>query len=54
MIKMVIASDFCPHSRLTKLVNEKKYKVVFGNVGPLIKTVNYSMGNIESLCHRRG
>lgn len=48
MIKILITGDFCPWSRVAKLINDKKYEEVFGNVRPLIQASDYSIVNLES------
>jgi poly-gamma-glutamate capsule biosynthesis protein CapA/YwtB (metallophosphatase superfamily) len=48
MIKILVAGDFFPHSRVARLVENKKYEEILGAVRPLIKNADYSIVNLES------
>lgn len=48
MTKILIAGDFYPHSRVDKLIYEKKYDEIFDEVRPLIQAADYSIVNLES------
>ena len=47
MVKILIAGDYCPQSRVEKLILEKRYSEVFGDIVPLIEKVDYAIVNLE-------
>jgi poly-gamma-glutamate synthesis protein (capsule biosynthesis protein) len=47
MIKLLAAGDFCPTGRLHKLIENRKYQLIFNNVPELIKSADYAFVNLE-------
>lgn len=47
-MKVLVAGDYVPTNRVAKLVEQKDYQAVFGEVRPLLKEVDYSIVNLEA------
>lgn len=47
-MKILIAGDFVPCSRVAKLVAQKKFEDVFSEVRPIVERMDYSIVNFES------
>ncbi len=47
MIKILNLGDFYPKDRVTKLIEEKDYKFVLGEVIEYTKQADYSIVNLE-------
>ena len=47
-MKILISGDFCPQTRVTKLIEEEKYYEVFGEVLPYTKKAELSIVNLEA------
>ena len=48
MIKIIVAADYCPHHRISKLLQEKRYDEIFGQIKPILRNVDYSIVNLEA------
>lgn len=47
-MKVLVAGDYVPTNRVAKLVEQKDYQAVFGEVRPLLKEVDCSIVNLEA------
>lgn len=46
-MKIIVAGDFCPHSRVADLFDKGEYGEVLGEVRPLLQQADYSIVNFE-------
>lgn len=47
-MKVLVAGDYVPKNRVAKLVDQKDYQTVFGEVKPLLEEVDYAIVNLEA------
>ncbi len=47
MVNLLIAGDFCPNSRVKKLIDSEDYNIVFENIKPIVNGSGYSVLNLE-------
>lgn len=47
MISVLVAGDYCPHGRITNLVEQGDYDTIFGQVKSTIEQCDYSLVNFE-------
>lgn len=47
-MKILIAGDFVPSNRVVRMLNNKEYDTILGEVKPLLSEVDYSIVNLEA------
>ena len=47
-MKVLVAGDYVPKNRVAKLIEQKDYQAVFGEVKPLLEEVDYAIVNLEA------
>lgn len=46
-MRILIAGDFCPRTRIARLIEENRFEEILGEVKPIIESADYSLVNFE-------